>query len=250
MIRHPREPSGIPGRAALAACLFLAACGGERDAAPGDVDTVRLNLDFGGGVSLTSVDYVLTGPASFRRTGTLAVGDQPSISATFQNLPAGMGYDVVVKGTASDDLNLCKGEAIFDVASSMNAVVQIALACSGRATLSADVNVCPTIDSLSVVPAEVYVGGSMQLSAVSHDPDNGPAPLAASWATTSGTLANLSTTGATFTCTAPGTFTIGLTISDGTANPKCADTASVTVICTPPPSAFLMSAVPARAGAV
>ena len=250
MIRHPREPSGIPGRAALAACLFLAACGGERDAAPGDVDTVRLNLDFGGGVSLTSVDYVLTGPASFRRTGTLAVGDQPSISATFQNLPAGMGYDVVVKGTASDDLNLCKGEAIFDVASSMNAVVQIALACSGRATLSADVNVCPTIDSLSVVPAEVYVGGSMQLSAVSHDPDNGPAPLAASWATTSGTLTNLSTTGATFTCTAAGTFTIGLTVSDGTANPKCADTASVTVICTPPPSAFLMSAVPARAGAV
>jgi hypothetical protein len=234
----------------LVACLFLTACGGERGAAPGDIDTVQLNLDFGGGVSLDSVAYVLTGPGSFRRVGTLAVADQSSISATFQNLPAGVGYDVVVKGTASDDLSVCKGEAIFDVASSMNAVVQISLACSGVAAVSADVNLCPTIDSLSVVPAEVYVGSSMQLSAVSHDPDNGPSPLAASWATTSGTLTNLSTTGATFTCTAAGTFTIGLTVSDGTAAAKCADTASVTVTCTPPPSAFLMSVAPARTGAV
>jgi hypothetical protein len=139
---------------------------------------------------------------------------------------------------------------MFNVASSMNAVVQIALTCSGRANVAADVNVCPSVDSLSVAPAEVYVGCSVQLVAAAHDPDTGPAPLSAAWAATSGTLSNLSTTGATFTCTTAGTFKVGVTISDGTPNAKCADSAQVTVVCTPAPSASLMSVAPARQGTV
>lgn len=243
----------IPRRAALAAWLIVATSGvacGVDQSAPESVDSVQLELDFGGGVTLTSVDYILTGPASFRRAGTLTVADQPSISATFNNLPVGTGYDVTVKGTASDDSSVCVGEAMFNVASSMNAVVQIALTCSGRATLSADVNTCPTIDSLSVAPSEVYVGSSMQLVAAAHDPDNGPSPLSATWSATSGTLSNLSTTGATFTCTTAGSFKVTLSVSDGTPNPKCADTAAVTVTCTAPPSAMLMGAAAPRAGAV
>ena len=231
----------------FAVVAALAGCESDRPGTP-SVDTVQFKLDFGGGVTLTSVDYVLTGPASFHQAGTLSVADQPSIMATFQSLPAGMGYDIKVQGTASDNLNLCKGEAMFNVAPSMNAVVTIALVCSGRATLSADVNVCPTIDSLSAVPAEVYVGGSVQLTATAHDPDNGPSPLAATWSATSGTLTNLSTMGATFTCSAAGTFKVSLSVSDGTPNPKCADSASVTVVCTPPPSA--MRSTVARQGAV
>jgi hypothetical protein len=234
----------------LAGCLLAAAgCAGDRGGSPStNIDTIKLKLDFGGGVMLNSVDYVLTGPASFRQTGTLSVAAQPTISATFQGLPAGTGYDIKVAGTASDNLNLCKGEAMFNVAASMNAVVQIALACSGRATLSADVNTCPTIDSLSVVPAEVYVGDSVQLTAAAHDPDNGPSPLSATWSAASGSLTNLSATGATFTCTAAGTFTVSLSMSDGTAAPRCADNASVTVTCTSPPSAMVMSV--SRSGAV
>jgi hypothetical protein len=233
-------------------CLVMATgaagCGGARDGSPATVDTVQFKLDFGDGVTLNSVDYILTGPASFRQTGTLNVAGQPTITATFPSLPPGTGYDIKVQGAASDNLNACKGEAMFNVVASMNAVVQIALTCSGRATLAADVNTCPTIDSLSVVPAEVYVGGSVQLTATSHDPDNGPSPLAATWSATSGTLTGLSTTGATFSCSTAGTFKVSLSVSDGTANPKCADSASVTVTCTPPPSAMLMTA--ASAGAV
>jgi hypothetical protein len=236
----------------LVGCLVAAAgaagCAGDRDSSSAGVDTIQLKLDFGGGVTLNSVDYVLTGPASFRQTGTLNVADQPTITATFQSLPPGTGYDIKVQGAASDNLNACKGEAMFNVAASMNAVVQIALTCSGRATLAADVNTCPTIDSLSVVPAEVYVGGSVQLTSMAHDPDSGPSPLAATWAATSGSLTNLSTAGATFTCSAAGTFTVSLSVSDGTPNPKCADNAAVTVTCTPPPAAMVMSAL--RAGAV
>ncbi len=250
MRARERKSSWI-GHVMLAGCLLVAAgCAGDRGSSPSSsgIDTIQLKLDFGGGVTLNSVDYVLTGPASFRQTGTLNVADQPTITATFPSLPAGTGYDIKVAGTANDNLNLCKGEAMFNVAASMNAVVQIALACSGRATLSADVNACPTIDSLSVVPAEVYVGDSVQLTSAAHDPDNGPSPLAATWSATSGSLTNLSTTGATFTCAAAGTFTVSLSISDGTAAPRCADSAAVTVTCTPPPSAMVMSV--SRSGAV
>jgi hypothetical protein len=45
--------------------------------------------------------------------------------------------------------------------------------------------------------------------------------------------------GATFTCTAPGTFQVGVTISDGTPGTKCPDSAAVSVTCTTPPSAKL-----------
>lgn len=229
----------------MVAAAGVSGCG---ENAHGDVDSVQLRLSFGGGVALSSVDYVLTGPSSFRRVGTLAVGDQDTIAATFNNLPVGQGYDVVVKGTASDDASVCKGEAMFNVASSMNAVVQIALMCSGRANVATDINVCPTVDSLSVTPAEVYVGSSVQVVAAAHDADNGPAPLSATWQATSGTLSALSTMGATFTCTTAGTFKVGVTVSDGTPNAKCADSAQVTVVCTPAPSASLLSQAPARRG--
>jgi hypothetical protein len=256
MIRQTHgETSGIPLRALLLTSLVtltLAAtsCGAQQDVAPPQsVDSVVVQLDFGGGVMLNSVDYVLTGPGMFKRTGTLNVDAQDTISATFSGLPAG-NFDVKVQGTATDDLSFCKGETMFTLASPMNAMVQIALQCSGRASVTADVHVCPTIDNLSVVPSEVYVGSSMQLTLQAHDPDNGPSPLTAAWSATSGNLSNLSVNGATFTCTAPGTFQVGVTVSDGTPAAKCPDTASVTVVCTPPPSAELMTARNTRAGAV
>ena len=201
---------------------------------------------------LSSVDYILTGPAAFRRTGTLAVADQPSISATFQNLAGRHGLRrPVVKGTASmTTLSACKGEAMFDVAAvderrrpDRAHVLGTRGALGGHQRMPRRAQ-----DSLSVVPAEVYVGSSVQLTAAAHDPDNGPSPLSATWAAPSGTLSNLSTMGATFTCTVPGAFQVGVTITDGTPAARCTDNAQVTVICTPVPSAMLMSA--ARAGAV
>jgi hypothetical protein len=236
MIGQRRDTSGIPGRAVLAACLAIAAgCGAETGAGPQTIDTVQLRLSFGGGVTLDNIAYSLSGPGippAHPRIGTLPVGPDDSIMATFQNLTAGTGFDVKVQGTASDSTSICKGETMFDVMSGTNAVVTIALTCSGIAAVSADVNVCPTIDSLSANPAEVYVGSSLQLALDAHDPDNGPSPLTAAWSATSGMLSNLSTMGATFTCTAPGTFKIGVSVTDGTPQQKCADSASLNVVCT------------------
>jgi hypothetical protein len=214
-------------------------CATGTDAPVGNFgNTVRFELDFGGGVTLSSVDYVMTGPNNFRRVGSLAVGDQPTVTATFQNLPTGQGYDIQVKGTATDDTNICKGEVMFDVSASMTATLQIPLTCSGQAAVTATVNVCPVIDELSAIPSEVIVGASIQLTVVAHDADNGPSPLSATWQTNGGMLGNLSTTGATFTCTAPGTFTIGVRISDGEAGNRCPDTSTLTLTCSAPTAAF------------
>jgi hypothetical protein len=230
MNRQVRGPSGIPERAILVTCLALAVGCGERGAGTEAVDSVRLHLDFGGGVTLTSVDYDLTGPSSFHQTGTLPVGSSDTIVGMFGNLPAGMGYDAKVQGTASDGSSTCTGEIVFNVPHP--AVLQINLACSGLASVTATVNVCPVIDSVSVFPAEVQVGGSVQLVAAADDADDGPSPLAATWTVSSGMLNNASTAGATFTCTEVGPAQIGLSVSDGTPGPGCTDSTSVTVTCT------------------
>jgi hypothetical protein len=197
---------------------------------------VKLQLDFGSGVTLTSINYDLTGPNGFaERMGTFTVGASDTIIANFgaPPLPAGTGYDVKVQGTASDGVSYCTGEVVFNMP--RPSVLQIPLMCSGIASVSATTSVCPTIDSLSVTPSEVYVGSSMQLSLAAHDPDNGPATLMAAWSATSGTLTNTSTTGATFTCTIAGSAVVSVSVDDGTPNMQCVDSATVNVVCTPLP---------------
>ena len=217
---------------AASAALMCAGCadnGGESVA-----NTVVLNLDFGGGVTLTTLNYALKGPGTFKRTGTLSVGDSTTVQATFQSLPAG-DYSVQVQGTATDDSSFCRGQTTFTVVAMTNAVVNIPLTCTGRASVAADVVICPVIDSVSALPSEVHVGSTIQLVAVAHDPASVPSPIVATWTASSGssgTLSNASITGATFTCTAVGTFSVSLTISHGT--PVCGDTTSVMVTCSEP----------------
>jgi hypothetical protein len=197
------------------------------------VDEVKVKLDFGGGVTLNNVDYILKGPGPFQQIGTLPVGATDTVTTTFQNLPVG-NYNIKVKGSASDDMSRCEGESTFQVAPSsmMMATVNIPLVCSGIAGFSVTLASCPSLDSIAAVPAEVYVGSSLSLLLQAHDSDGLPGPLTATWATSSGVLTNLSIQGATFTCTAPGTFTINVRVSDGMPNNRCADTGSVVVVCT------------------
>ena len=219
-------------------CLLAAATAVTASACADDADrstsnTITFKLDFGSGVTLTLVDYRITGPNNFRRIGSLPVDDAPIVTATFQNLPPGQGYNMQVKGTATDDATICQGEMTFDVTASMSATLQIPLMCGGVAAITATINKCPVIDGLSAIPSEVNVGASIQVVADVRDDDGGPQPLSAIWQTDGGTLSNLSPTGATFTCTAPGSFTVGLKISDGDNSNKCPDTGKLTLLCTP-----------------
>lgn len=221
------------GLLAAVACTGASACADDTEQPV--ANTITFKLDFGSGVTLTSADYRITGPNGFRRVGSLAVGDQPIVTATFQNLPPGQGYNIQVQGTASDDATICKGEMTFNVSASMTATLSIPLTCSGIASVTATINTCPVIDALSAIPSEVQVGASIQVTAEVRDDDGGPQPLSSIWQTDGGNLSNLSPTGATFTCTAPGTFTVGLKISDGDNANKCPDTGKITLLCTTAP---------------
>ena len=233
--RRIRSRKDLTSAAVILCCLAGAGAAGCSNDSDGRVaSSVSFKLDFGGGVTLSSVDYVLTGPNNFRRIGSLPVGNDPIVTATFQNLSPGQGYNIQVKGTASDDASGCKGELTFNVTASMTAALNIPLTCHGLIAITAVINSCPVIDSLSAIPSEVQVGGTIDVTAEVHDPDNGPSPLSAIWATTTGgALSNLSTTGATFGCSTPGTFTVGLKLSDGDPRNQCADTSKLTVFCTP-----------------
>jgi hypothetical protein len=216
---------------AAAAFATVSACAGDADAP--SANTITFKLDFGSGVTLTSVAYRITGPNNFRRIGSVTVGAAPIVTATFQNLPPGQGYNIQVQGIATDDATTCQGQMTFDVTASMTATLQIPLTCDGIAAVTATINKCPVIDGLSAIPSEVWVGASIQVIADVRDDDGGPQPLSAIWQTDGGALSNLSPTGATFSCTAPGTFTIGLKISDGDNSNKCPDTGNLTLLCTP-----------------
>ena len=231
--RERKEGRRASASLGFALALVLAAAGCAPETEEPALGRVTFRLDWGGGVMLSSANYTLTGPNAFRRAGTLAVGNNDTIMTTFQNLPTGNGYRVVVEGTASDDLNGCTGDVMFNVTSSMTAIVTIPLACTGLAVVSAAINVCPQIDELSAVPAQAVVGGAIHLTAASHDTDQQPGALTGTWTSTGGALSATTLTGATFTCTAPGTFTVGLRVTDGDASSGCPDVLSVTVVCAP-----------------
>jgi hypothetical protein len=233
----------------MAVAASVTACSNETDARA--TSTVSFQLDFGGGVTLTTVSYELK-LKSFHQSGTLTVADQPTVTATFNNLAIGNNYELDVTGTASDGASTCTGQVNFNVTSMTTTVIQVPLTCTGIVSVTGNFNVCPVIDALSATPSEVYVGGSIQLVAATHDADSGPSPLAATWsvAPTGGTLSGLSATGATFTCTAPGTFNVSLQISDGDTTGSCPDSVTLTVTCSPVPSAELLGASSSRPGTV
>jgi len=217
-------------------CVAVAAGAAGCSNEPRDptTSTVRFKLDFGSGVTLSSVNYTLTRANSgFLRTGSLGVGNDPSVTATFQNLPPGKDYTIAVTGTANDGVDTCQGQLTFSVMPAMTTVLQIPLTCTGLASITGVFNRCPVLDGLSALPSEVRVGGSIQLAAMAHDPDDGPGPLSATWTADGGALSNLSTTGATFTCNAPGTFNVSLQISDSDGTSGCTDTSTLTLVCTP-----------------
>ena len=122
---------------------------------------------------------------------------------------------------------------MFDVNGTMTVTLMIPLTCSGRVAITGVFNLCPVIDGLSAIPSEVTVGASISLTAEVHDGDNGPLPLGATWQVRGGgMLSNTSMSGATFTCTATRDVRRPAQVSDGDTTPRCADTGSVTVVCT------------------
>jgi arylsulfatase B len=204
--------------------------GGEEQ--PG---SLGLALEVAPGVTLSSVTYTITGN-DFSKTGTIDIGRSPTISGTIGGIPSGNGYTITLAATSAEDGTVFTGSAKFNVTAGETASVTVHLKGSGKTgngsvTVNGTLNVGPVIDELTLTPLTVFVGGTVTLSAVAHDPDQGPSPLSYYWATTGGVIDNPIAPDATLTSAAPGTFTIDLTLSDGDST----TTATRTVTFVPEP---------------
>jgi 5'-nucleotidase len=212
------------------ASLIPVAC--ARNGGPADVGAASFELQLAPNITIDSVSYMITGPGGFTKSDSFDVSHSSTISATIAGLPAGTGFSISLNATSTDGQVACAGSAMFDVVAHMTTPVTVHLLChqaphTGSVNVNGTLNVCPVLDGISASPAEIIVGGTVSLSAVAHDVDSGPAPISYSWSTTSGEISNTTAQSPTFACTATGTVTISVTVSDG----DCSDSGTVTVVC-------------------
>src|SRR6478609_10043408 len=243
LARKLTSTSGLSSALALGLCCAMFGCSSEA-ARQGSQTTEQvgegaLGLTLSSGATLTAVNYTIIGPASFNKAGSLDVSNSTTISGLIGGLPAGSGYVVTLSASTADASLTCSGSATFNVSAHQTTPVSVAVTCkepakTGSVLVNGVLNVCPVVDGLSVTPSDLVVGGSVGVSATAHDSDAAPAALSYQWTTTSGTLSSATAQNPTFTCTAAGTATLTLKVSDGDAKPDCADSATATVTCSSP----------------
>ena len=212
----------------------LAGCGQGPSQGPGSTDTQALVVS--PGVEVSSGTYTISGPNDFTSAGSVSIGDSADLSIVLGALPVASGYAIDVFATASDGVTLCQGTSTFDV-TGPSTTVSVHLVCgvpTGDLQLNASINVCPRVDGLDVLPAEAEIGGRMSLAATAHDADNGPSPLSYKWEIHGAPLPNHPQPTLVLTCTAPGTFNVAVTVSDGDPTPGCSDTLPAAVTCSAP----------------
>jgi hypothetical protein len=219
----------------------LVGCGGEPAISGGGASgSVALAVQGTPGFTVNTFTYNLTGPSS--KSGSIDTSNSSTVSTLIGGVAAGTGYSISLTGTSTDGTATCTGSsALFNVVASATTSVAVAIDChkapsTGSVAVNGTINVCPSITSVSATPPS---GNLIAITAVASDPDNAPQPLTYAWTTTSGTLSSTTVANPTLACTAPGTASLTLTVSDGDAG--CNATFNIQLTC-PPDSALNESA--------
>src|SRR5262252_3422084 len=233
------------GLVAAALAVGVQALPGCADHVPGTAGggagSFEIALVIGGGFTLDAVNYAITGPASFAKTGTIDVSQSATLTATIGGIPAGRGFTIALSGDTVGGTASCAGAAAFDITAAQTTRVTVDLKCheaprTGSVLVIGRLNVCPVIDGITALPDEVNVGASVSLTAAAHDSDAGPAPLHYQWSAPSGTFDDPSTTSPLFTCTSAGPVTVTLTVFDGDPAVGCAATMDLAINCSVEPA--------------
>jgi arylsulfatase B len=191
--------------------------------------SLGLKLEAAPGVSLSSVQYAITGNG-FSKTGAIDVADSPLVSGVIGGIPAGSGYTLALTATSTDGGTTFTGSATFSVTAGQTTSVSIKLRAAGTGkngsvSVNGQLNIGPVIDELTATPLTVNVGSTVSLTGVGSDADSGPSPLTYYWSTTRGAVSDPLAPSTTLTSSKPGTATVELTVSDG----DISTTASTTV---------------------
>src|SRR3569623_3313065 len=101
---------------------------GSFEGEPDELGSVSLRL-FADGVSLTSVEYAISGPNAFSKAGASNVAASPILSSIIGGLPAGTGFTITLTATATDGTTTCAGTGNFDVVAGVVGTVSVTLDC-------------------------------------------------------------------------------------------------------------------------
>jgi hypothetical protein len=236
--------------AAIASVFSVAGCSDLRGRGASTQKAGALGIELqAGSLKLDSVAYDISGNG-FRQAGTLDVSNSTRVTAVIGGIPEGSGYTIRLSAAASNDPTaICTGSATFDVVSDAVTDAPVHLQCrlapsTGSVLVDGSVNVCPRIDTISVAPAETTVGRAVSLTGAASDSDAAPGPLTYVWASSGGALAQVGTPNASFTCTAPGAFTVTLTAGDG----DCTASAAAVVTCSAAPALVKINEIESNGG--
>lgn len=226
-----------------AASLVMGACSAEAPSFssggedPNTIGDLAVELSLGDAVVLSELRYEITGNG-FRKQGSANIENSRTVKFVVGSIPRGNGYMIELRATDKNDAETrCSGQATFDILAGKTSRAQVHMQCRlprpGSVLVTGDLNACPVIEGVTVLPAEVAVGHSIALTVDASDVDNRPAALVYTWAANGGVLTSTSASSTELVCMDVGTFTVRVETSDG----DCGESAEVNVDCVEPPPA-------------
>ncbi len=228
---------------ALTAVVLVGGAVGLNCSKGSSTDSGNLKIAFAipGGDQINSVTYKITATSSGTTllSGSINTSDPnatPSLDVALPPTAAGATDTVLLTATTAAGVACTTAPTTFAVTSGVNTNVMLSMVCGtsvpqtvpGTIDITTTVstsNSCPSITSAVIAPDQTSVGGTVAVSTTGADPDGDS--LTYAW----GPAANFAAPTAastTYTCTAAGTQTITLAISDGKCN---ATLSTLTIIC-------------------
>ena len=234
-----KSSSGALARAfaitATLACAVPLACSDSGHRSGQGSGSVAMQLTLPDGSQIAAIEYSITGNSISPITGSVPVGNSTTVAFQVGGIPVGTGYTLALTATTSTG-QACSGSAIFDIVAGQVNAVSVAINCgqantSGNVHVEVEINRCAIVTSLSALPVEVLVGGTIALSAAASSPD-----ASFAWSASAGAPTQPSAASTNYPCAVPGTHTITVAVNGG--GPLCTtpDTRTVTVTSTDPGS--------------
>jgi secreted PhoX family phosphatase len=234
-----RNASALPALR-LVSLLALAGCAGQGptnhdpNQEHADVGRIGLELLLPDGSQISEVEWRLLRDGEVVRTGTTNAGNDGRVSLYLSGISAGSGYTMEMTAPRSGGQRPCEGRSpAFEVVASQTTTVSVTLQCDaiggeGAIAVEGRVNVCPSVPSIVASPTSTRVSGTpVSLSAASSDPEG--RPVTYSWtASGGGRFSDAAAPVTRFTCTAPGSATLSVSVDDGAG---CTKQASLQVTC-------------------
>ncbi|HUO38168.1 MAG TPA: hypothetical protein VMU34_10140 [Mycobacterium sp.] len=238
MIRtHVGKAAFLFAAAALGASAAMVGCS-HRSSSAEDVGAVTVALTLSPGVTVNTVSYTITGNGITAITGNIDVTNAAHATALVSGIPAGNTYLLTMNATSTDGKTTCTGSTNFNVIANQTASATVVLQCrgpkgnTGTVAISGRLDNCPFITGYSASALEATVGGSVSIATTASDFDAADT-ITYSWTASTtgiGTIASPGSASTTFNCTAPGSTSLSIAVSDGVCGDSLSNIIPITCL--------------------